>query len=295
MAYRQALFGGWLLAGAAFGLLVAGCEGCRRKSPERRTSQVRTLRTACESDADCADDNPCNTEHCVSGECVFEPVLEGTSCDDGNVCNGVARCDGAGRCAAGRPPELDDRNACTTDSCDPVQGVRHDPVHIDDADACTVDACDPRTGRITHVSVEIDDGNDCTLDTCDPSTGPQHQQPSSFSTCNPSCGEGFHAASRTPSAACGSREALRTFCAPNCGDSFHSCDPDCPAGYHVGSRRINPQCSAGGETRPFCTKISGDSFHTCAPGCPPGYQKRGETRGGQCGPDSPTMSFCVKT
>ena len=149
-------------------------------------------------------------------------------------------------------------------------------------------------GAITHVSIVIDDGNDCTLDTCDPASGPKHQQPSAFHSCSASCGDGFHAASRSPSPACGSRDALRTFCVPNCGDSFHSCEASCPVGYHAASRGINPQCSAGATLQPFCRKNGGGSFHTCDDRCPSGYEKRGETRGGQCGTSPSLMSFCAK-
>ena len=176
-----------LVATALASGLLAACDGCRGKRPEQRAAARQPV-LQCEAAADCADDNPCSTADCVLGKCVATPAAKGTSCDNGDVCDGVARCDGGGRCVPGTPPLLDDRNACTTDSCDPAHGVRHEPVHIDDGDVCTTDACDPRTGAITHVSVDIDDGNDCTLDTCDPATGPRHQQPSSFHTCSPGCG-----------------------------------------------------------------------------------------------------------
>ncbi|MBX3245680.1 MAG: putative metal-binding motif-containing protein [Myxococcales bacterium] len=45
-------------------------------------------------------------------------------CDDGDVCNGVERCD-AGRCVAGAPLVCDDGDNCTVDSCDPEVGCRN--------------------------------------------------------------------------------------------------------------------------------------------------------------------------
>ena len=40
----------------------------------------------------------------------------------------------------------DDGDACTTDTCDPVEGCLHLPVACDDSEACTVDLCDPDVG-----------------------------------------------------------------------------------------------------------------------------------------------------
>lgn len=75
------------------------------------------------------DGNPCTTDACDPGTGVTHtPVAAGTSCSDSNVCNGEETCDAAGSCTAGAPPELDDGNPCTTDSCNPVTGVVHEPV-----------------------------------------------------------------------------------------------------------------------------------------------------------------------
>ena len=42
--------------------------------------------------------------------------------------------------------DCNDNNACTTDTCDPVAGVKHTPVNQDDNDVCTADSCDAATG-----------------------------------------------------------------------------------------------------------------------------------------------------
>ncbi|WP_437915668.1 DNRLRE domain-containing protein [Sorangium sp. So ce302] len=47
---------------------------------------------------------------------------------------------------------LDDGDACTTDTCDPVLGILHTPIATDDSDPSTIDTCDPATGAVTHVA-----------------------------------------------------------------------------------------------------------------------------------------------
>jgi len=46
-----------------------------------------------------------------------------------------------------------------------------DPAIVDDGDACTEDSCDPLTGETAHVLIDPDDGDDCTRDLCDPICG----------------------------------------------------------------------------------------------------------------------------
>jgi slime mold repeat-containing protein len=83
---------------------------------------------AASCDATCDDGSPCTLDHCdpVSGGCVFDALLEGTSvagCDDGDVCNGLERCAGDGSCAQGYPVVVDDRDDCTDDACDAATGI----------------------------------------------------------------------------------------------------------------------------------------------------------------------------
>ncbi|WP_437319781.1 DNRLRE domain-containing protein [Sorangium sp. So ce385] len=47
---------------------------------------------------------------------------------------------------------IDDGDACTTDTCDPVLGIVHTPISTDDSDPSTIDTCDPATGAVTHVA-----------------------------------------------------------------------------------------------------------------------------------------------
>jgi hypothetical protein len=277
-----------------FALVVGcgACDGCEKK--KTKSSPARVKNEQCVSAEDCADDDPCTIEHCDDGDCISTPASAGTSCDNETVCDGVAKCDGKGRCLEGTAPGTDDGNACTIDHCDPITGVTHNPVPIDDFDACTEDACDAQTGTITHNSIEIDDGNDCTFDSCDKQTGVKHQQPNSTYTCASGCGPGFHAASRAKSASCGGKDALQTFCVPDCGNSFYVCDTRCPAGYHASSRAPSAQCGDAKAAQTFCQKDTGSSFYSCDANCPEGYQKKSVGNNAQCG-EPPTQIFCVKS
>ena len=86
----------------------------------------------------CADGNVCNgAERCdAAGQCQpGQTAAAGTSCPDGNACNGDEACNGFGSCLSGTPPNVDDGNTCTTDSCNPATGVSNVPV--DDGTVCS--------------------------------------------------------------------------------------------------------------------------------------------------------------
>jgi hypothetical protein len=75
------------------------------------------------------DGNPCTADACdPSTGVTHTPSPAGTHCGDEDLCNGSETCDGAGSCVSGTPPDVDDGNPCTTDSCDPFQGAVHAPV-----------------------------------------------------------------------------------------------------------------------------------------------------------------------
>jgi cysteine-rich repeat protein len=91
----------------------------------------------------CPDDgNVCTNDWCDgAGMCLHQDKPDGTSCVDGDLCNGDEACQ-AGVCAAGTPLDCDDGNQCTADSCDHVIGCLHDPVPLngvpcDDQQFCT--------------------------------------------------------------------------------------------------------------------------------------------------------------
>ena len=187
------------------------------------------------------DGNPCTSDSCSAATGVANvPVADGTSCSDGNVCNGAEICM-SGVCRPGTPLPATDGNPCTADACDPLTGVSHlavpdgtscsdgdacngaetcvsgvclagAPPLVDDHNACTSDACDPATGP-THTPVAdgtgcpdgnacngaetcasgaclagippaTDDGNACTADGCDPATGPTHTPVANGTSCS---------------------------------------------------------------------------------------------------------------
>jgi hypothetical protein len=71
------------------------------------------------------DHNACTIDSCnPSTGVVHTPRPAGTSCSDGNLCNGVETCDAGGSCQ-GIAPIVDDHNPCTADACDPRLGVTH--------------------------------------------------------------------------------------------------------------------------------------------------------------------------
>ena len=89
----------------------------------------------------CDDSNACTDESCDAGtgNCInnldcslpgcdstVDPrcdLCNGVVCTDGDACNGLETCDpNTGLCVAGTPPDCDDFNICTEDSCNPATG-----------------------------------------------------------------------------------------------------------------------------------------------------------------------------
>jgi hypothetical protein len=78
-------------------------------------------------------------------------------------------CDSGGACQAGTPLDPDDQNPCTSDSCDPVQGVQNTPVALGnscaDGDVCNgAEACDGAGACTAGTPLDPDDQNPCTAD-----------------------------------------------------------------------------------------------------------------------------------
>ncbi|MBN2195321.1 MAG: hypothetical protein JW751_21060, partial [Polyangiaceae bacterium] len=128
------------------------------------------------------DSNPCTTDSCdpASGP-VHVALPNGTSCSDGDMCNGVETCL-AGACTAGDPLEIeDDGNPCTTDGCDPGTGATlHVPAPVGttcpDEDICNgTETCDSEAVCVPGATLDVDDGDPSTIDTCDPVVGPVHR------------------------------------------------------------------------------------------------------------------------
>ncbi len=131
----------------------------------------------------CDDGNACTDDICdaKSGGCNYFPTT--AACDDGNACTvgdlcGVVSLQGA-KCIAGKPMlpavDCDDKNPCTTETCDAIKGCQNPPAGAgtacNDGNLCTQgELC--AAGKCQNGSLAgCDDGNPCTADNCDPATG----------------------------------------------------------------------------------------------------------------------------
>jgi len=96
--------------------------------------------TTCPTPGQCELAGTCDP---VEGTCSNPSAPDGTACDDGTVCNGHETCQ-SGACTAGTPPNCDDSNVCTDDSCNPASGCVNTnntaPCRADN-NACTTDQC----------------------------------------------------------------------------------------------------------------------------------------------------------
>jgi hypothetical protein len=157
-----------------------GCAGVREGGPCDDGSGC-TLGDACKSGkcvgapkvcpgATACLDATCNK---TSGQCGLKAKPAGTSCSDGNVCNGAELCDAKGTCTAGTPPNCDDGNTCTADSCDPAAGCKSVPspgATCNDGDACTeTDVCDGAgvckgSGDVCHAAFKVKPLAECVID-----------------------------------------------------------------------------------------------------------------------------------
>ncbi|RJO64820.1 MAG: choice-of-anchor D domain-containing protein [Myxococcales bacterium] len=124
--------------------------------------------------AECTTDNPCMKAVCLSDAGCIEQPIEG-ECEDGNACTVADHC-GNGQCASGRARDCDDRDPCTTDTCDPVDGCAH--AAKPEGAQCNVGGanlngeCHGGLCVRTCISASnCDDGAPCTTDTCNVVSG----------------------------------------------------------------------------------------------------------------------------
>jgi hypothetical protein len=120
----------------------------------------------------CNDGNSCTDDACAAlSGCVF--TNNTAPCEDGSACTLFDTCL-AGSCVGGAPPDCNDGNACTDDSCNTLSGCAHgyNTVPCDDGNACTsLDACDGSGFCAGGPPPDCDDGNLCTDDACNPGDG----------------------------------------------------------------------------------------------------------------------------
>ncbi|HYX93061.1 MAG TPA: tenascin-X, partial [Myxococcaceae bacterium] len=114
---------------------------------------------------DCPTPTPCHASafDVVLGRCVESELPDGTACDPHNLCLTEAACH-AGRCT-GTPVVCDDGNACTVDSCNPLNGCESQPGPPCPGDGkCRVGRCDPKIGCGLALA---EDGTVCGARGCD--------------------------------------------------------------------------------------------------------------------------------
>lgn len=202
---------------------------CRRDGPCSTGS--RCVFGACvQAQPRCFDGDPCTVDVCAreTGGCFFEPIEDGSACQDGDLCDGQVCM--AGACTEGPPTTcFDDGNPCTSETCsaptgecvsvelapgsscadaDPCNGSEAcsggfcragTPLACDDSNACTVDLCSP-FGGCTRLPLAdgsaCDDGNACngsefcTSGVCQPGLpiACNDGNPCTFDACQPSTG-----------------------------------------------------------------------------------------------------------
>ncbi len=94
------------------------------------------------TEMDCsALDSACGTGACADGSCAIVPVVDGTSCDDGNACTTADVC-ASGACGGTSVSCVALDDACNTGVCDPSSGgcvavPAFEGADCDDGDACT--------------------------------------------------------------------------------------------------------------------------------------------------------------
>ena len=122
----------------------------------------------------CPDDGkPCTVAACAEPAkgCSTAAVVD-ILCDDGLPCTTGDSCSAAGECA-GQLKDCEDKNPCTDDTCDAVQGC----LHKNNTLPCTGDACisggQCKEGKCEGTEQKCNDGNFCTQDLCDSVKGCQ--------------------------------------------------------------------------------------------------------------------------
>ncbi|MCO4762094.1 MAG: hypothetical protein KC502_11355 [Myxococcales bacterium] len=143
-----------------------------------KTGKIGVCKVAPSSVVECdtSSDGTCLKTACEpkTGKCIGTKEADGKACDaDGSICTEGDACKG-GACTTGAKANCDDKNPCTTDSCDKAAGCAHiaNQASCDaDGNACTVgDGCKDKL-CLKGAKKPCDDSNACTTDSCDPKTG----------------------------------------------------------------------------------------------------------------------------
>jgi hypothetical protein len=117
----------------------------------------------------CNDGIACTNDICdpVDGRC--EHNARNSLCSNGLFCDGVERCDDEEGCVPGNPPNCNDNNSCTTDTCDEnANECRNtgNSSQCSDGLFCNgVEVCGP-SGCLPGTPPNCNDGVACTVDSC---------------------------------------------------------------------------------------------------------------------------------
>ena len=191
-----------------------------------------------------------------SAKCINNPINDGQPCDDGSKCTLGDKCKG-GVCAGGAKSNCDDKNPCTTDSCNPKDGCVHTPADApcEDGSKCTVgDKC--VDGKCAAGKPPVcNDKNPCTNDKCNPKTGCIYPHNNAVCDDGSKCtaGDKCKAGSCTPGAAknCDDGKVCTTdSCDKASGACKHEKIPGC-----TGACKSNADCP---QDKNPCTKASCD-------------------------------------
>ena len=132
------------------------------------TSQDHCVDTACvATPTNCDDKIACTADHCDPSIGCVHLADSSTLCDDKNPCTDDACKPGTGCAHENNTAPCNDGSKCSLDevcaggSCQP--GTTS--VLCDDKNPCTTDSCDPKDGSCIFLpsNVTCEDGNDCTV------------------------------------------------------------------------------------------------------------------------------------
>jgi len=131
------------------------CGSCSDETPT--CVQGKCFATPCENSSDCNDGNKCTNDYCTDGVCDHIPVNTDAGvnpCEDDNECTYDYCSPNTGECEYENTfADCDDGYLCTgPDYCLAMQCIG-DPKSCDDKDECTTDSCDSLTGKCQHVEI----------------------------------------------------------------------------------------------------------------------------------------------
>jgi cysteine-rich repeat protein len=256
----------------------------------------------CTTDADCDDKDPCTTEVCAGGKCLYSqsnaPGCVTTVCGNG-IIEGNEQCDDG---------NMDNTDTCT-DACklfvcgdgftQPGNNEECDDGNQDNSDACTVDCQKARCGDgYLQPGEECDDQNNNDLDACNNSCkktfcgdgilqageicddGNQDNSDGCTNACQlPSCGDGFvQAGEQCDDGNAVDLDACSNACTKSfCGDGIQQLSEQCDDG----NASNNDQCTTK------CTSARcGDSFLQPGEACDDGNNKDGDGCSKDCKQES---------